>query len=83
MAIKDLYGEIKGYRTRMDEESREVQNMLNLVRRLEDDIKKKPNGEEIDALSTLVHEIYEKFVDFEKRHGGDAAAFINSLPHNS
>ena len=46
--IKELNTELDGFRLRMDEESNLIQDLNNGVRKVADELKRKPNGEEID-----------------------------------
>jgi len=36
------------------------------VRRNEDSLKQKPDGDEIDSLSTLINELYERILEIQK-----------------
>ena len=36
------------------------------MRRLSDNVKQKADGDEIDSLHTLLNELYDRFLDFEK-----------------
>jgi hypothetical protein len=74
--IKEIADRLEGYDNRFAAESDLIQDMANKVRKCEDLVKGKADGDEIDSLSTLVHELYERLVVVEKR--GIAGSFAES-----
>ena len=41
-------------------------------------VKQKANGDEIDSLNTLLHELYERIVDIEKNGTGKGHNLLSS-----
>lgn len=67
--IKELCERLNGYDNRLSAESDIIQDLSNKVRKCEDQVKNKVDGDEIDSVNTLVNELYERLVELEKRGG--------------
>lgn len=57
---------MEGHATRLSVDSDLIHEVQNQVRKCEDMVKQKANGDEIDSLNTFLHELYERLTEIEK-----------------
>jgi hypothetical protein len=67
--IKEILEKLSGIDNRLNAESDIIQDLSNKVKKCEDSVRSKVDGDEIDSVNTLVHELYERLLELERRGG--------------